>query len=185
LQLSRTFAARGNRFPAVSASKNFTLFREGDYGMERHYAEYFFRATPLGKYPRREVMANRFRRQHPDKPIDWDEALDKSRFSEELQPHLYQFNVPVTWTRVYPERAGATAPTDPSEWLAGEPELLARLNKMGLSPRQFLWEFDDADYPLADGGLLPAVTASGVARLFCVLVPKKGEERMVRVRYSI
>jgi|GEM_PF-412026 len=185
LQLSRTFAARGNRFPAVSASENFTLFREGDYGMERHYAEYYFRATPLGRYPQKEVMANRLRRQHPDKPIDWDEALDNSRFTEELKPHLYQFNVPVTWTRVYPNHGGVTSPTDQEAWLAGEPELMARLGKMGLSPRQFLWEFDDADHPLADGGSLPAVTASGVARLFCVLVPKKGEERMVRVRYSI
>jgi hypothetical protein len=153
--------------------------------MERHYAEYYFRATPLGKYPQKEVMANRFRRQHPDKPIDWDEALDNSRFSEELQPHLYQFNVPVTWTRVYPKQEVVTTPTDQEAWLAGEPELMARLGKMGLSPRQFLWDFSVGDYPLADGGSLPAVTASGVARLFCVLVPKVGGESMVRVRYSI
>lgn len=186
LQLSRVFAGRGRRFPAVSASENFTLFREGVYGVERHYAEFYVRATPLGKYPQREVMANRFRRQHPDKKIDWDEALSNSRFSDTLVPHLYQFNVPVSWTRVYPNRGGAELPKDETKWLAGEPDLMARLGKMGLSPRQFLWEFSTEDYPLADGGSLPAVTASGTARLFCVLVPKKdGQADMVRVRYGL
>ncbi len=186
LQISRVFAARGNRFPGVSASENFTLFREGDYGMERHYAEFYVRATPLGKYPQKEVMANRFRRQHPDKRIDWDEALSNTRFTEELAPHLYQFNVPVSWTRVYPNRGGAELPKDEAKWLAGEPDLMARLGEMGLSPRQFLWEFSAEDYPLADGGALPAVTANGKARLFCVLVPKmNGESDMVRVRYGL
>lgn len=186
LQLSRVFAARGNRFPAVSASENFTLFREGDYGMERHYAEFYVRATPLGKYPQKEVMANRFRRQHPDKRIDWDEALSNTRFTKELTPHLYQFNVPVSWTRVYPNHGGAQLPKDETKWLAGESDLIAKLDKMGLSPRQFLWEFSNEDYSLADGGALPAVTASGVARLFCVLVPKTdGEADMVRVRYGV
>lgn len=185
LQLSRVFAARGHRYPAVAASENFTLFREGDYGMERHYAEYYFRATPLGKYPQREVMANRFARQHPEKPIDWDAALSNSRFTEALQPHLYQFNVPVSWTRVYPQGEKTTVPANGEAWLAEEPELLARLNRMGLSPRQFLWDFSAADYRLADGGTIPAVTANGVARLFCVLVPVQGEERMVRVRYGV
>ena len=186
LQLSRVFAARGNRFPAVSASENFTLFREGDEGMERHYAEFYVRATPLGKYPQKEVMANRFRRQHPNKRIDWDEALSNTRFTEELAPHLYQFNVPVSWTRVYPNHGGAKLPKDETKWLADEPDLMARLGKMGLSPRQFLWEFSAEDYPLAGGGALPAVTANGVARLFCVLVPKTdGESDMVRVRYGV
>jgi hypothetical protein len=185
LQLSRVFAARGHRYPAVAASENFTLFREGEYGMERHYAEYYFRATPLGKYPQKEVMANRFARQHPDKPVDWDEALSNSRFTEALQPHLYQFNVPVSWTRVYPQGGKTTVPTNAEAWLAGEPDLMARLARMGLSSRQFLWGFSAEDYPLADGGTIPAVTATGVARLFCVLVPVQGEERMVRVRYGV
>jgi Ca-activated chloride channel family protein len=186
LQLSRVFAARGNRFPAVSASENFTLFREGAYGMERHYAEFYVRATPLGKYPQKEVMANRFRRQHPDKRIDWDEALSNTRFTEELAPQLYQFNVPVSWTRIYPNHSGAQLPKDETKWLSGEPDLMARLGKMGLSPRQFLWQFSTQDYRLEDGGTLPAVTASGVARMFCVLVPKTdGEEDMVRVRYGV
>ncbi|WP_020569589.1 VIT and vWA domain-containing protein [Neolewinella persica] len=185
LQLSRVFAARGHQFPAVAASENFTLFREGEYGMERHYAEYYFRATPLGKYPQKEVMANRFARQHPDKPIDWDEALSNSRFTEELQPHLYQFNVPVSWTRVYPQNLKTTVPTNEAAWLAGEPDLMARLERMGLSPRQFLWDFSAEDYQLADGGTIPAVTAKGVARLFCVLVPVPGEDQMVRVRYGV
>jgi hypothetical protein len=153
--------------------------------MERHYANYYFRATPLGKYPQKEVMANRFARQHPDKPIDWDEALSNSRFTEELQPYLYQFNVPVSWTRVYPELGKTVVPTNTAAWLSGEPDLMARLQRMGLSPRQFLWDFSAEDYQLADGGTMPAVTATGVARLFCVLVPVEEEDCMVRVRYGV
>ena len=184
LQLSRVFAARGGRFPAVAASENFTLFREGDYGMERHYAEFYFRATPLGKYPRREVMANRFARRHPDKPIDWDEALSNTRFTESLAPHLYQFNVPISWTRVYPARTAAAVPTNETAWLEGEAELMGKLRRMGLTPEQFLWSFSAGNYALADGGELPAVMAEGVARVFCVLVPRVGEEEMVRLRWG-
>jgi hypothetical protein len=187
LHLSRAFAARGGRYPSVYASRDFTLFREGDYGVERHFAEYYFRATPLGKYPQREVMANRFRRQHPDKRIDWDEALATDRFATELKPHLYQFNVPVQWTRVYPQQTEATAPTeviDREAWLDGEPELLTKLSRMGISPRKFDWNFSEEEYELADGSSLPAVTATGVARLFCVLVPRGEEGEMVRLRWG-
>jgi hypothetical protein len=186
LHLSRAFAARGDRFPSVSASTDFTLFREGVYGVERHYAEYYFRATPLGKYPQREVMANRFRRQHPDKQVDWDEALSTTRFDAELKPHLYQFNVPVEWTRVYPQLPAVSAPEEPDsqeQWLAGEPELMTSLGRIGLSPNQFLWEFSAGDYPLANGNTLPAVKANGVARLFCVLVPRDEDTEMVRLRW--
>lgn len=187
LHLSRAFAARGGRYPSVSASTDFTLFREGVYGMERHYAEYYFRATPLGKYPLRKVMANRFRRQHPDKRIDWDEALATTRFASELKPHLYQFNVPVQWTRVYPQRKQPAAPDNPDtqdKWLAGEPELITKLGRMGISPRKFDWNFSAEAYELADGSSLPAVTATGVARLFCVLVPREGEPEMVKLRWG-
>ncbi|MEO0733368.1 MAG: hypothetical protein AAFZ52_11075, partial [Bacteroidota bacterium] len=185
LQLSRVFAARGDRFPTVSASPAFTLFREGPEGIERHYADYYFRATPLGKYPQREVMARRFARQHPDKRIDWDEALAANRFSAGLEPYLYQFNVPVEWTRVYPERRAAPAGKSAAEkWLTGEPELMGRLGRMGLSPRQFLWDFSAEDYALADGGKLPAVTARGTARLFCVLVPTEEPPEFTRLRWA-
>ncbi|MEL7159227.1 MAG: VIT and VWA domain-containing protein [Bacteroidota bacterium] len=186
LQLSRVFAAVGERFPVVAASPAFTLFREGPAGIERHYAEYYFRATPLGKYPRREVMARRFARQHPDKRIDWDEALRTNRFSAELKPHLYQFNVPVEWTRVYPERTAAIAPEDEygtEQWLAGEAELMGHLGRIGLSPRQFLWGFSAEEYALADGGKLPAVTARGTARLFCVLVPTEKTPGFTSLRW--
>ncbi len=186
LHLSRTFAARGHRYPSVAASTDFTLFREGPYGMERHYAEYFFRATPLGKYPLPEVMANRFRRQHPEKRIDWDEALATTRFAPELRPHLYQFNVPVQWTRVYPQGV-ASAPTDlktQQAWLASEQELMTKLRRMGIPSRKFNWDFSADDYQLNDGSSLPAVTAKGVARLFCVLVPREGGTEMVKMRWG-
>ena len=60
LQLSRVFAGNDGAYPTVTASEDFTLFREGEYGMERRYADYVYRATPLGKYPLRKVMATRF-----------------------------------------------------------------------------------------------------------------------------
>lgn len=185
LQLSRAFAGGGRHYPTASASEDFTLFREGAYGMERHYADYVYRARPLGKYPLPEVMANRLRRQHPEKRIDWDAALSNSRFSEELQPHLYQFNVPVQWTRVYPEDNKAIVPTNENAWLNGETQLIQTLDKMGLSPRDFLWEFQAGVYPLADGGTLPAVSAQGVARLFCVLLPREEDRtKLISLRWS-
>ncbi|WP_197494107.1 VIT domain-containing protein [Lewinella sp. 4G2] len=189
LQLSRVFAGRDGAYPTVTASEDFTLFREGENGVERRYADYVYRATPLGKYPLPKVMATRLRRQHPDKKVDWDAALSNNRFTEDLVPHLYQFNVPVRWTRVYPE---ADAVADPegteseTEWLAGEQQLTQTLDKMGLTPKQFLWDFSNEDYQLADGGTLPAITATGVARLFCVLLPRSVEEgtEMVSLRWS-
>ncbi|MEM9928927.1 MAG: VIT domain-containing protein [Bacteroidota bacterium] len=184
LQLSRVFAGRGNQYPAVMAAEKFTLFRESGQGVERHYADYYFRATPLGKYPQREVMANRFARQHPDKPIDWDEALRNTRFSEDLQPHLYQFNVPVNWTRVYPAET-AELPTNPVSWVEQEQALMQQLQRMGLSPQQFRWEMDDTDYQMADGGALPAISVRGIARLFCVLVPTQEAPKMIRLRYGV
>lgn len=186
LQLSRAFAARGGRYPSVAASTDFTLFREGPYGMERHYAEYYFRATPLGKYPQREVMASRFRRQHPEKRIDWDEALATNRFATELKPHLYQFNVPVQWTRVYPsgQTAAPADATTQQQWLSGEQELMTKLDRMGIAPQKFDWRFAAGSYELADGSTLPAVTATGVARLFCVLVPREGAPEMVTLRWG-
>ncbi|NJC25893.1 VIT and vWA domain-containing protein [Neolewinella antarctica] len=188
LEFSRAFAGRGHRYPIVSASEDFTLFRKGIHGMERQYADFVYRARPLGDYPLPEVMATRFRRQHPEKRVDWDEALDNSRFSAELAPHLYQFNVPVKWTRVYPEQDAATEPTAEAQqraWLENEAQLLRTLDKMGLAPQDFSWDFVAGDYALADGGSIPAVTASGVARLFCVLLPRDGgETEMVSLRYS-
>ncbi|MEM1357210.1 MAG: VIT and VWA domain-containing protein [Bacteroidota bacterium] len=186
LQLSRVFAARGHRFPIVAASPDFTLFREGNDGIERHFAKYYFRATPLGKYPQREVMARRFARQHPDKRIDWDEALKTTRFSTELKPHLYQFNVPVEWTRVYPNKDKTTAPqhtVDQEKWLAREIALMENLGRMALSPRQFRWEFSSENYQLADGGTIPAIKAVGTARLFCVLVPTPEKRPFTRLRW--
>lgn len=186
LQLSRVFASRAG-YPLVSASPDFTLFREGTDGVERYYADYYFRARPLGKYPMAAVMASRFARQYPDKPIDWNEALANNRFAPDLRPHLYQFNVPVTWTRVYPEDQPMATPEtadDQHQWLARETKLKTKLDRMGLAPQQFLWEFSDQKYALPDGTELPALTASGVARLFCVLVPKGGKTDMVKLRWG-
>lgn len=188
LQISRIFAGRGHHYPTITASEDFTLFREGIYGMERHYADYVYRARPLGKYPLPKVMANRLRRQHPEKRVDWDEALSNSRFSEDLAPHLYQFNVPVQWTRVYPDADSVSSPAaagTENEWLNNEQQLVQSLGKMGLQPRDFLWEFQAGDYPLADGGSIPAVTAKGTARLFCILIPRVGEKtEMVSLQWS-
>ena len=186
LQLSRVFAGRGHAYPTVSASEDFTLFREGASGVERHYADYVYRARPLGNYPLPEVMANRLRRQHPEKRVDWDEALTNNRFTEQLQPHLYQFNVPVRWTRVYPQDDKAVVPTNTNAWLQGEHQLVQTLDKMGFTPRDFLWDFTAGDYPLADGDRIPAITANGVARLFCVLLPRSTDDptTMVRLRYT-
>lgn len=131
-------------------------------------------------------MANRLRRQHPEKRVDWDAALSNSRFTEELAPHLYQFNVPVQWTRVYPEADEVTTPSDETAWLENEAQLVRTLDKMGLTPKQFLWDFKADDYQLAGGGSLPAVTANGVARLFCVLLPRPADAatEMVSMRWS-
>jgi len=61
---------------------------------------------------------------------------------------------------------------------------MGKLRRMGLTPGQFAWSFSAGNYALADGGELPAVTAEGVARVFCVLVPRVGEEEMVRLRWG-
>ena len=188
-QLSRVFGEAGGPYPTVSASEDFTLFREGIYGMERYYADYVFRARPLGKYPLPEVMANRLRRQHPEKKVDWDAALANSRFSEELAPHLYQFNVPVTWTRVYPKAESVAQPDGANperKWLENEDRLVATLREMGLAPKDFSWEFSAGVYDLPDGERIPAVTAQGVSRLFCVLLPRpEGESTFVSLRYGV
>ena len=189
LQLSRVFAGADRGYPTVSASEDFTLFRTGKQGIERHYADYVYRARPLGKYPLKKVMATRLRRQYPEKRVDWDAALTSNRFTEELEPHLYQFNVPVQWTRVYPEADTADTPGTFNQeqwWLSGEDQLAQTLDKMGLSFQDFLWSFTAQDYDLADGGRIPSVTANGVARLFCVLLPRGEGDfgEVVSLRYS-
>ncbi len=188
-QISRLFGNRGGEFPTVSASEDFTLFRKGSSGMEKHYADYVYRARPLGNYPLPKVMANRLRRQFPEKQVDWDVALSNDRFSEALQPHLYRFNVPVRWTQVYPERNTVATPSNATaekDWLAGQTQLMGSLDKIGLRHRDFLWKFTAEDYRLEDGGSVPAVTAEGVTQLFCVLLPRaRGEGvEMVRVRWA-
>jgi Ca-activated chloride channel family protein len=172
-------------YPLVTAVEQFTLFREGPAGSQRHYANAYFRARPLGDYPLPKVMAVRLRRQHPEVDIDWLAALNRNRFSADLEPYLFQFNVPVEWTRVHPEGGEVTLPetkAEKREWPAGERGLQEQLAAIGLSDRDFRWTYRRSRYLLADGRSIPAVMAKGSSRLFCVLVPT-GRPHPVSRRY--
>ena len=183
-ELSRVFGGEA-AYPEVVASEQFTLFREGPRGMERHYADAYFRARPLGDYPLPSVMAVRFGRTYPQVAVDWEAALARDRFADDLMPYLYQFNVPAEWVRVHAEGGPAYLPEDRAEqtaWLESETGLVRELARIGLTHRDFRWSFDRSSYRLADGTRLPAARARGTARLFCVLVPVD-RARTVSQRY--
>ncbi|WP_116106652.1 VIT domain-containing protein [Lewinella sp. IMCC34191] len=183
-EMSRVFGGEGV-FPEVEATEQFTLFREGPRGMERHYADAYFRARPLGDYPLPAVMAVRFGRKYPHVAVDWGAALARDRFSEALLPYLYQFNVPVEWLRVHPEGGEVYLPGREAErtaWLEGEEALVRELAGMGLTHADFRWTFDRTTYRLADGSRIPAARARGTSRLFCILVPVD-RAQTVRLRY--
>ncbi|PPK88665.1 von Willebrand factor type A domain-containing protein [Neolewinella xylanilytica] len=183
-ELSRVFGGE-RTFPEVEATEQFTLFREGPRGMERHYADAYFRARPLGDYPLPSVMAVRFGRKYPHVAVDWEAALSRDRFTEALLPYLYQFNVPVEWLHVHPEGGAVYLPGREAEqaaWLEGEEALIRELARIGLTHADFRWTFDRTTYRLADGSRIPAARALGTSRLFCVLVPVD-QARTVRQRY--
>ncbi|MGB3798427.1 MAG: VIT and VWA domain-containing protein, partial [Lewinella sp.] len=183
-EMSRVFGGEGE-YPEVEATEQFTLFREGFRGMERHYADAYFRARPLGDYPLPSVMAVRFGRKYPHVAVDWEEALGRNRFAEDLQPYLYQFNVPVEWLRVHPEGGDVYLPGRETElvaWLENEEALVRELAGMGLTHHDFRWSFDRTTYRLADASRVPAARANGISRLFCILVPVD-QARTVRLRY--
>ena len=182
-ELSRYFGGRG--YPTVSAPKQFTVFRQGERGTELRYANYYFRARPLGDYPLPSVMAVRFGRQHPGVDLDWEAALGRGRATSGDEPYLYQFNVPVTWTQLHPEGGEVWLPQSPTEqqsWLAGQSELTTQLSKLGLTAGDFRWTFRKTTHQLATGQRLPAVEAKGTSRLFCILQPAAAADT-VRRRY--
>jgi hypothetical protein len=51
-------------------------------------------------------------------------------------------------------------------WVASQPELMRHLDGMGLLPQHFQWEIAETTF---EG--LPALTADGLAKVYCIMQP--------------
>lgn len=169
------------RRPVIKASPHFQTYEAEEYhgrvlSCRKALAETWSVNYPAGYKPAEILLAKRLSRRAPGENVNWRDAMSRTapRFSGDVYSRT--FNTPVEWIVTYPadQLPDVGDPIGQEEWLRRQDELAARLEKMGLAPRDFTWHFSVIEGENGE----PAVRALGLMTTLCVLreVPDPDDE---------
>lgn len=168
----------------IFASNGFNIFFRttsqpqviGQYEANCYYVSY-----PIEQKPCDEDLAAALAAKYPDLCIDWYTALQNQNTGMDLQPHGYQFYIPVRWTFLYSDKGSIPSfkyQDQIRSWVGHQPDIMATLNQMGFCPSEFWWKANATTLKVNAIQHQPALELKGSARIYCVLVPVSGTAAM-------
>jgi len=151
--------------PVVRASVLFENYsrEQGALYPERYLADAYFVSYPMGRVPEKYELMNSFRDKYATAAIEWHTALQHESPRHVGDAYHYTMEVPVKVIVRDHDEAGDEA------WINTHPEVVAAVQRTGLTPEDFAWTVRDAWVNNDDGTRTKAVYVRGYATLVIVL----------------
>ena len=159
----------------VISSRYFTIFEANSGPTKCYLADTRYVVFPAGTYPGNRAVTAQLQHRYPNDQTDWNSALQRLAPRFPGDSYVHYFSIPVHWTTVYDNQESRPHPITPEAqlaWIKTQPELVAKIEGMGLTPDQFRWELQAVEYATGPlGTTQPAIAAEGLAMIYGIMQP--------------
>jgi len=160
--------------PNIYVSPHFVIFKEVGNGIpaKRIKASYWPYIFKRGYRPSDGLIAQELQNQHPDVPIDWNNAIVNNETHEQEGLFQNSFHLPVSWTVIYPTKKSRPAlktEEDKMNWVRSQEELMRQVDELNIPLDKFNWTVNKIILTQKDGTKVPAIKAIGMATVLCVM----------------
>lgn len=172
--ISRAFGGSDTARPLVSAARYFNIFEKEKVEMNRHLAKSYFVSIPAGKFPGNRHVESLFKNKYGAEKMNWFKALLTLKPETPEMPYVHYFNIPATWTVVFPnekERPILETEAEEWDWVNQQEIFMQQLENMDLQPDNFQWTTENLTFAAPNGQELPAIQISGQTIIYCILKP--------------
>ncbi|MCI5056323.1 MAG: hypothetical protein MRY83_09450 [Flavobacteriales bacterium] len=164
-----------SELPCVRASEHFVTFNSrienGQIKYERKLTKPWYAFHRNQEKPKAGKLTQLFSERYPEESINWSAALEKQYVSSS-EAYSQQFVVPIVWDVVYPtksSRPSLATHQDQMNWLNEQEDLLYKIEDIGIDQDLFQWKVEKVIHYYDDGTWEPAVKATGLCNVVCVL----------------